>query len=341
MCSLSDIFGQDDAVRTLTDAYASDRLPHGLIFAGPVGIGKFTTAQALAALFLCEKPKASAPCEKCDGCRAFATGNHPDFHVIVKEMVRLYDKTGKSKAITMSIDVIRHELVQKAGRKPVMGTGKVFVIEQADYMQTAAQNAMLKVLEEPPGRTLIILLTDQPGGLIPTIRSRAQVIRFIPLPTDLVRTQLLKRGIDKDTAASAASLSEGSLGVALKWIEDGVIAASSELIDQLDTLLSGKPTAKIQDWFKKSAEAYGERQLRRDELSSKDQGTRDGISVYLRIASEHFRRQLTQTDNPDRLERIATAIDALNQTTNNLEANVSIPLSFQQLCVALERALAD
>src|SRR5437016_14251353 len=129
-----------------------------MIFAGPVGVGKATTAAALGALFLCESPRDMDACGKCESCRVFASGNHPDFHVITKELIRYHDKTGKSKGIDLSIHVIRPEVVEKAAMKPVMGRGKVFVIEQAELMNAPAQNALLKTLEEPQGRALIILL---------------------------------------------------------------------------------------------------------------------------------------------------------------------------------------
>src|SRR5262249_46828703 len=163
-----------EAIDVILRAIASGRVPHGMIFAGPVGAGKATTARALAAVFLCENPniKKAEPCGKCDSCRAFAAGTHPDFHVITKELIRYHDKTGKSKGIDLSINVIRPELLEKAAMKPARNVGKVFVIEQAELMNPQAQNAMLKTLEEPAGRTLIILLTDQPGALLATVRSR-------------------------------------------------------------------------------------------------------------------------------------------------------------------------
>src|SRR5262249_31728620 len=152
--TLDDIFGQDAAIEQLRRAYLADRLPHGLLFAGPVGVGKATTARALSELFLCELPKGAKPCGPCDSCTAFDAGNHPDFHVITKELIRYHDKTGKSKGIDLSIHVIRPEVVEKAAMKPVMGRGKVFVIEQAELMNAPAQNALLKTLEEPQGRAL-------------------------------------------------------------------------------------------------------------------------------------------------------------------------------------------
>src|SRR5258706_2962418 len=128
MQTFKDIFGQDEALEAIRRAYEADRLPHGLILAGPVGVGKATTAAALAKLFLCEKPKGDEPCGKCESCRVFAAGNHPDFHVITKELIRYHDKTGKSKATLLAIDVIRQELVAPAGLKANLGRGKGFVI---------------------------------------------------------------------------------------------------------------------------------------------------------------------------------------------------------------------
>src|SRR3982751_2768835 len=134
MQTFDDIFGQQPAVDTLLGAWRSGRLPHGLIFAGPAGVGKFTTARALGKLFLCEKPQADAACNACESCRVFDAGNHPDWHVVTKELIRYHDKTGKSKGINLGIEVVRAEVVDPAGRKPVMGRGKVFIIEQAEVM---------------------------------------------------------------------------------------------------------------------------------------------------------------------------------------------------------------
>src|SRR4051812_13978597 len=280
--TFDDIFGQEAAIAQLRRAYLADRLPHGLLFAGPVGVGKATTARALAGLFLCEKPKQDKPCGSCASCRVFDAGNHPDYHVVTKELIRYHDKTGKSKGIDLSIHVIRPEVVDKAAMKSVMGRGKVFVIEQAELMNAPAQNALLKTLEEPAGRALIILLTDQPGLLLPTIRSRSQMVRFAALDDATVLRELQKRGVAKTDAADAARFAAGSLGVALKWIEDGVIDPVRELMRQLDDIFAGKPAAELADWFKTAADAYAEKQLQRDELGSKDQATREGLTLYLK-----------------------------------------------------------
>ncbi len=336
--NLSDIFGQHVAIDFLRRAYLADRLPHGMIFAGPAGVGKGTTARALATLFLCEKPKKAEPCGKCDSCRVMAAGTHPDFHAIYKELIRLYDKTGKSKGTSLSINVIRPELIAKAANKSIMGIGKVFVIEQADLMEAPAQNSMLKTLEEPAGRTLIILITDAPGWLLPTIRSRCQMIRFAPLDREAVAEQLTARKIEPAVARDAAALADGSLGVALKWIEDGVVGPARELVSMIDSILAGREIAgDLPAWFKKSAEDYAAKQLDRDELASKDQATREGLGLYLKIAADRCRANLATADSAN-ADRLCGAIESIVRAEGYLDSNVNTSLVFQQLSLSLTTA---
>lgn len=337
MISFSDIFGQDSPIEWLKSAYLADRLPHGLIFGGPAGVGKATTARAMAALFLCERPNKTTPCGACDSCRVLESGNHPDYHVVTKELIRYHDKTGKSKGIELSIHVIRPEVIDPAGRKAAMGRGKVFVIEQADLMNPQAQNALLKTLEEPAGRTLIVLLTDQPGALLPTIRSRCQLVYFSALCEQFVAKALRGRGIEPKVADRAAELSRGSLGVALKWINDGVIEPAGELAGHVDAAFEGRSQADLPGWFKKAAEDYAQKQLERDELASKDQATREGLTLYLTVAGERFRRRLSEATDPAELERACAAIDAIARAETYLDSNVNTAIALQQLSIALER----
>jgi DNA polymerase-3 subunit delta' len=335
MTQLTDIFAQDAAIEWIEKAYRAQRLPHGMIFAGPVGVGKATAAAALAKLWLCEQTREVQSCGKCPSCAAFDAGAHGDYHVITKEMIRFHDATGKSKGIELSIQVIRPELIEPAARKPVLGRGKVFVVEQAELMTVAAQNALLKTLEEPAGRTVIVLITDQPGVLLPTIRSRCQVVRFGRLPGKIVERELRQRGIDAESAEPAARWAEGSLGVALRWVQDDVIGPAGELARQMDSIFAGKMPDDWPAWFRKSADAYAEKQLERDPLSSKDQATREGLGTFLRVAGEQVRRRLAEGGG--RLEAYCATIESLADAERFLDANVSIPLVFQNLSATLER----
>ncbi len=338
MPTWADILDQPAAVDQLRKAYAADRLPHGMVFAGPAGVGKGTTAAVLATLFLCERPRGDAACGTCGSCLAMAAGAHPDYHVVYKELIRYHDKTGTSKGIDLSIHVIRPEVVERASRASAMGRGKVFVIEQADLMNAPAQNALLKTLEEPAGRTLVILVTDAPGQLLPTIRSRCQTVRFGEMRPATVIGELQRRGVPAAAAADAARVAGGSLGTALRWIEDGVVAAAAQLVQQLDGVSAGRPAGDLPDWFKSAAEAYAAKQLDRDELGSKDAATREGLGLYLRLAADHVRGRLRSEADADRLERRVRRIDAIARAEQYLDANVNVALVFQQLSMALERA---
>ncbi len=340
LLTLKNIFGQSAAIDWIKLAYQADRLPHGLIFAGQAGVGKGTTAQALAALFLCQKPKDADACGTCESCRLMAAGTHPDFGFIYRQMVRTMDKKEESKAKDLVIDVIRKFLLEPASLKPMMGRGRVFIVDEAQTMNPAAQNSLLKTLEEPFGRTLIILLTDDDQSLLQTIRSRTQVVRFGALDTKTVLRELDRRGIDRAIAERAAALSEGSLGSALRWIEDGIVDSAGQLLEMMDSLIAGRPPADLADWFKKSADAYAEKQVARDKNTSLDQAKREGLGLYLRLAAQRFRRLLRESADPRELELACEAIETLARADDFLDANVNIPIIFQQLALTLARLRA-
>jgi DNA polymerase III delta' subunit len=338
LITFDQILGQPQAVETLIKAYRVNRLPHGLIFAGPTGVGKGTTAQALAALFLCEKPKDAEPCGKCESCVVFAAGNHPDYHRIYRQLARLENEDRKAR--DLSVDVIRDHLLEKAGHKSVVGVGKVFVIEEADLMNVTAQNALLKTLEEPSGRTLIILLTEHPDSLLATIRSRSRLVQFVPLDEKLIREQLIKRGVSKDDATKAARYAAGSLGLGQRWLEDGVIERAAQLEGLLERAGTGKAGAEIAEFYKSAAEDYAQAQMKRDEKASKDQLTREGLVLYLKFASQYFRRRLPQLNDEEAMERACAAIDSVIRAEGYVESNVNVGLVLQEFSGSLGRALS-
>lgn len=316
-----EIVGQEQTIGRLRAGLGSDRLPHGLLFAGPAGVGKFTTAKALAKAFLGGGDDVAHRVER---------ETHPDFHIITRQLIRYHDESGKSKAIDLSVKVIRPELVEPASRHSVEGRGKVFVIEEAETMNAAAQNALLKTLEEPAGRTLIILLTDAPESLLPTIRSRCQVFGFAALSReDAVRVMEMK-GVSPRDAERAVTIAGGSPGRALRFIEDGIVQRAEELFGLLER------GGDLKEWLKSAAEAYTARQLERDPQGSKDAFTRAGYSLYLGLAADHFRGQLADSDDAERLEAICERIDAVARAEEYLSANVNVALTVQQLELSLQ-----
>jgi DNA polymerase-3 subunit delta' len=334
--SLKDILGQGAAIATIQAAWRNERLPHGLIFAGPTGVGKTTTAEVVGRLFLCEKPADAEPCDACPSCRLFPAGTHPDYHRVYRQLVRKYKPS--SVARDLAIEVIRGEVLEPASLKPSLGRGKVFVIEEADLMNREAANALLKTLEEPQGRALIILVTDQPLSLLSTIRSRCQIIAFAPLASELVQAQLQLAGLDAQAAADAAALAEGSLGNALQWTRSGVIAKARELRENLGAYVQGKLSfMDFRKWLEKSADDFAEHEMTVDPEGSRDQAKRRGLSLYLLLAANMLRHRLRLL--PDTQRRLATcaAIDELVKAETFIDSNVSTGVLLDSLLAGLSR----
>jgi DNA polymerase-3 subunit delta' len=333
----ADIVGQDEAIGRLRAASSADRLPHGLLFAGPMGVGKGTTATVLARGLLCAKPVGIDACGRCESCLLIDAGTHPDFHVAYRQLVRL--EKSDAAARDLSIDVIREHVLKPASHTAMLGRGKVFIIEEADRMSDSAQNALLKTLEEPSTRTVLVLLTDKPDVLLPTIRSRCQRFSFAPLSSEVVENLLRQRGCDPSLSVLASRIAEGSLGLALRWIEDGVVQRHDELTRLLDDLWQSKASATtLVDFLNAAAVDYAEKQQARDALVSKDQGTREGIGVYLQMASRHLRLAMTAPSRAAEIGHLCRGIDAIVAAERNLLANVNVSLVLLQFCSALRRA---
>src|SRR5262245_60216846 len=153
---LSDVQHQDDAMRRLQRGLRSQRTPHAYVFSGPPGVGKEMTATRFAAVLLCgnrrEIPggdrgeKRIDACGRCDDCVMMAAGTHPDFHRIYRRLNRMHpDRLVRGrKATELSVDVVRHFVIEQVGRSPARGRAKVYVILDADRMSISAQNALLK-----------------------------------------------------------------------------------------------------------------------------------------------------------------------------------------------------
>ena len=327
--AFSAIVGQPEPLAFLSRALAAGRLPHALLFAGPGGVGKRTTAIALAAIFLADRP--DDPASVAEAARLIAAGTHPDYHFVTRQLVREIEGKKANKAIDLNVDVVRQHVIEPAARKPVMGVGKVFVVREAETMNNSAQNAMLKTLEEPGGRTLIILLTDQPHALLSTIRSRVQSVRFAPLSSTDALGVLASRRIEPTLATSAIALAGGSPGLALRWIEDDVAMRATVWHRLLDTADAQRGPTEIATFLKAASDAYAAKQLERDPAGSEDGFKRDGLTVYFRLAADHLRARLTGDATPADLDRTCDRIDALRRAESYVDGNVNTALVLQQI----------
>jgi len=220
--SFQQIFCQDKAIDLLQRAFIADRAAHAYIFAGPEGVGKFKTAREWARLLLCHDPVIAndfaESCGKCRSCQVFEADSHPDFNYIYKEL-REFTENGKGKGppVDMPIDVIRDFLIAKVAIRPSLSQRKVFIISEAENLNDSSQNSLLKVLEEPPLYCCIVLLCTRLEKLLPTTRSRSQIIRFGPIDKEKIVERLVRMGLDDKRARYFAHLADGSLGTACQW----------------------------------------------------------------------------------------------------------------------------
>jgi len=226
--SFTEVVGHERQLAILRSALERDRLHHAYLFVGPEGVGKRTVAVAYAKAVHCEEGNNNF-CGQCTNCARISDGNHPDVRIIEP----LMDKK------EISIQQIR-ELERDLNYRSFTGKRKIMIIDPAVLMNSSAQNALLKTLEEPPQETLIILIATNSGGLLPTLRSRCLRLSFAPLPRRIVADYLRsKRGRTVDDAVFLAAMSMGSIGVALNLDKDELIEMRRAWTGILSSLKAG------------------------------------------------------------------------------------------------------
>lgn len=196
------LLGNDQLKETLSAARRKGRMSHFYLLSGPKGSGKHTLADLIAAAMLCQEPE--GPCGVCRHCRKVLGGSHPDY-------ITIDDPTKK----TVPVDLIREARADIFVR-PNEGARKIYLFPRAQDMGIPGQNALLKVLEEPPPYGVFLLLTDNPEKLLPTVRSRCVELKLRALPNELLRQKLRAEFPQADDGQIAAAMlrSGGYLGQA-------------------------------------------------------------------------------------------------------------------------------
>lgn len=202
---LTDFVGNGEMLEQLMRSARAGRIVHALLFAGASGAGKRTAAKLFVQALYCTG--AGKPCGACPACRRVAENTHPDVHVVRPD--------GRS----ILVEQIR-ALIDAVSAMPYEGGFHTVIIEQADKMTDSAQNALLKTLENPVVPVMFFLLSESVGGMLPTVQSRCQIVRFRALTTEECKGVLLKRGMEVRRAELLAGLSGGSVGRALEMDAD-------------------------------------------------------------------------------------------------------------------------
>jgi DNA polymerase-3 subunit delta' len=223
-------------------------------------VGKETTALEFAAALFCEAGGLEG-CGECRACRTAAGLAHPDIHLIfpaprdakpdeIGEVLAAYVKDGYRegdfgrKAVIISVETVLSELVTKSNQRPYVGPWKAFVIADADLATTEAANTLLKTLEEPPAKTVIILCTSRPSALPATVVSRCQKVPFSRLSSETIEEILIadpRLGFDKKSAKAAAALAQGSVGRAVRT-DPGALEAE---LDRIAALMTGRRASDV------------------------------------------------------------------------------------------------
>jgi len=251
--SFKDIKGQPKAIKILESYLESGKVPGAFLFCGQEGVGKYSTAISFAKTLNCLESRFDA-CGACPSCVKISKKEHPDVHEICAQ-----------DSDDIKIDQIR-ELKRSINLRAYEGKKKVFILNDAHRLNPESSNALLKVLEEPPRDSLIILVTSKPQLLFKTIISRCQTIRFYPLNRDYLQDVLVKDyAVSCEQAHYLAYSCEGRLGSALKSKENDILFFKNRVIDGF--LFSKDPRAI-------------------DELASQD---RNEISRQINILSGWFR----------------------------------------------------
>jgi DNA polymerase-3 subunit delta' len=205
MSNFQSIIGHEQNVEHLQKAVEKGQVSHAYIFNGENGIGKMTTAKAFAKALLCEK---NSSCGFCQPCVQVEADNHPDVIYVTHE------KEG------ITVDDIRNQVNNTIAVKPYSSEYKIYIIDDADKMNQAAQNALLKTIEEPPAYAVIILLADNKDAFLETILSRCVILNFGPIRESQVREYLHKYyGEGNVREELAVSYSMGNIGKAKRVME--------------------------------------------------------------------------------------------------------------------------
>lgn len=221
-----DCIGHESAERAIKEAFDAGRMHHALLISGPPGVGKATFAYRVARFVL-----SGGKSPEMDGLaiapdtgvfRRVASGGHADLRILERQ-------AGKTQ---IAVDDVR-DVVSFSRLTPAESDWRVVIVDKADHLNRSSANALLKILEEPPARSLFMILADAPGGVLPTIRSRCQILPLRPLRPDQVAEILRRRRpeLDDREAAAISVLAEGAAGQAMAYADAGALDLYAMLVD--------------------------------------------------------------------------------------------------------------
>jgi DNA polymerase-3 subunit delta' len=341
------IIGQDRPKRILTAFLQKGTIPHALLFTGVEGVGKESAAVTFAMACNCagnssqynpkgdehrstDHPDVAArtltglPCGGCKVCRKIESNYHPD-------IIRI-QPTGP----IIKIDQIR-TLCQTLAMKPYEASVRVVIISNAQTMNPAAGNALLKMLEEPPVRTVLILVASNPSDLLPTIVSRCQQIRFYPISRENLVSELAREhGVNSKDAQIIATMAGGSISRAVQMVQTNWLTRRNWLICELETL----STASVNRLLAFGDQLSKDRENLPEALEIIKSWLRDLAVAKLypkKIIHHDLTAKLQQTSRKVTLPSLLSKFEAIQSTQNAIKAGTNIRLAMESMILKLSR----
>lgn len=318
---------QPVVMKQLQTIFAKQRIAHAYIFEGQRGTGKSQMVDFFAKLLLCEQPVDNEPCENCRQCRRVTSGNHTNVYSVMRD--GQYIKIDQIRDLMAEMKMVGVE----AGRK-------IYIIYDADRLNIAAANMLLKSLEEPAGEVTAILVTEQAQGILPTIRSRCQHIKFKSVPRDYLMQSLQEQGITNSLAATV-SMVTNDFQAALDLCEDEhFLTARKTVLHLIETLQQNVQEALLyiqEAWlpnFKEKEDC--ERAL--DLLLF---AYRDIVALKANVEEttgaypdkiEYFKKIALKTT----YEKLSLQMQAILQARTQLQRNMNRALMMEQLMLNLQ-----
>ena len=243
---------QGETVSLLMDQAASGSLAHATLISGLKGTGKRTLARMIAAAILCQA-SSGKPCGRCQACLQVEKEEHPDL-ILIRKGLPIAPDVKKDRA-TIPVDDIR-EMIRRISVHAYEGNIRIVIIENGEDMTPQAQNSLLKTLEEPPAGTFLLITSNQPEVLLPTIISRCRPVKIRPWGDEIILRVLLDRGIAPEEAQQAARAADGSPGEAIRLAEDEAsrLFRSEVIRDFFETSLRSDVMNVVGRWKDRKAE---------------------------------------------------------------------------------------
>jgi DNA polymerase-3 subunit delta' len=339
------LINQEQPIRILTALLQNGTLPHALLFTGTEGVGKQAAAVALAMACNCQReiPEFKAEdrsdqtpvnssgefnlitmgaCGVCKPCIKIAAGNHPD--IIRIQPIGPFIK----------IDQIR-ALLQKLAMKPYEAITRVAILSEAQAMNAAASNALLKILEEPPSRSMLVLTATQKSDLLPTIVSRCQHVGFNPIPEKKIAAWLKnKHGLEQQAADILAAMANGSFSRAQMMVKNNWLQRRKWVIEEM-ARLSLQPIAHL---FALAEKLSKEKEALAQSLEIMKVWFRDLIINQYdagKIINRDVADKIENASQKNNLPDLLSKVDAVQKTQNRIAANTNLRLTMESLLIQL------